>query len=86
VTEHHLTVIVLKVLIQLQARTGLGQDGGERRLAHLKRVAAEIVAVQLDQVEGVEEDGRVVPPVADAVEAGPGSTSVGKRGCAGRRP
>jgi hypothetical protein len=37
VTEHHLAVIVLKVLIQSQARTGLGQDGGERGLAHRMR-------------------------------------------------
>jgi hypothetical protein len=56
-----------KVLIQPQARTGLGQYGGERGLAHLKRVPAEVVAVQLDQVEGVEEDAGVVPPIADAV-------------------
>jgi hypothetical protein len=67
--EHHFAVLMLKVLIQPQARTGLGQDGGERGLPHLKRVAAEVVAVQFDQVEGVQEDAGVIAPVADAVEA-----------------
>jgi hypothetical protein len=38
-------------------------------LLHLQRVAAQVVAVKLDQVEGVEEDACVMPPVADAVEA-----------------
>jgi bifunctional non-homologous end joining protein LigD len=36
--EDHLAVLKLKVLIQSQARTALGQDGGERGLSHLKRL------------------------------------------------
>jgi hypothetical protein len=46
---------------------GRSADRGERGLAHLKRVAAKVVAVQLDQVEGVREDMRraaVLPPGA----------------------
>jgi hypothetical protein len=51
VAQHHLAVVVLKVLVQPQARTGLGQDRGERRLANLQGVPAQVVAAQLDQVE-----------------------------------
>jgi hypothetical protein len=59
--EHHLAVLLVKVLIQPQARTGLGQDGDERGLAHLKRLTAQVVTTQLDKVEGVQEDAGVVP-------------------------
>ena len=45
--EHHLAVLMLQVLIQPQARTGLGQDGGERGLPQLQRLAAQVVAIQL---------------------------------------
>ena len=34
-----------------------------------KRVASQVISVQLDQVEGVEKHFGVVPPIADAVEA-----------------
>jgi hypothetical protein len=57
------------MLVKPEAGSGLGQDGSERSLAHLKRVSAQVVTVQLDEVEGIEEDARVVPPVADAIEA-----------------
>jgi uncharacterized protein YjbJ (UPF0337 family) len=39
------------------------------RLADLKRIASQIVAVQLDQVESVQEHAGVVAPIADAIEA-----------------
>jgi hypothetical protein len=54
VREHGGTV-GLDVLIEPQARTSLGQDGLERGLADLKRIAPQVVAVQLDEVEGIEE-------------------------------
>src|SRR5438876_673878 len=57
------------VLVEPHAGSSLGQDGSERSLAHLKWVSAQVVTVQLDEVEGIEEDVRVVPPVADAIEA-----------------
>jgi hypothetical protein len=56
------------VLVEPQARTSLGQDGLERGLAHSQRITPQVVTVQLDQVEGVEEDASVIAPVADAVE------------------
>jgi hypothetical protein len=48
---------------------------GERGLAHLKRIAPQVVAVQLDQIEGVQEDAGVVPPIADASKLGLPSSS-----------
>jgi hypothetical protein len=36
-----------------------------------RRVAAQVVAVQLDQVERIEEDAGIVAPVTDALEARP---------------
>jgi hypothetical protein len=57
------------VLVEPDAGGRLGQHRGERSLAHVKRLAPQVVAVQFDQVEGVEEDARVVASVADAIEA-----------------
>ena len=45
--------IALDMLIEPDAGAGLGHDRCERGLADLKRVAPQVVAVQLDQVEGV---------------------------------
>ena len=59
----------LDVLVEAQAGRGLGKHRGQRGLAHLERLAPQVVAVQLDQVEGVQEDAGVVAAVADAVEA-----------------
>jgi hypothetical protein len=41
VAENNLAVLVLEVLIEPQARTNLCQDGSERSLAHLQRIARE---------------------------------------------
>ena len=43
-------------------------SAGERRLAHLKRLAPQIVTVKLDQVEGVQENVRVIAPVPEPVK------------------
>jgi hypothetical protein len=53
VVEHGLTVIEFQMLVVPDAHAGLGQDRRERGLAHHKRIAAQIVPIQLDQVEGV---------------------------------
>jgi hypothetical protein len=37
-------------------------------LPHFERVAPQIIAVELDQVEGIEEHVRVMVPVPDAIE------------------
>jgi hypothetical protein len=43
------------MLIEPDAGAGLGYDRCERGLADLKRIAPQVVAVQFDEVEGVEE-------------------------------
>ena len=68
--EHHLAVVVLKVLVQPQARTGLVRTGASVALRTPTSRGA-VVAVQLDQVEGEEEDAGVGAPIVDAVEARP---------------
>jgi hypothetical protein len=57
-----------EVLIEPDAGASLGQHGCERRLADFERIAPQVVAVQLDQVERVEEHARIVAAVADAIE------------------
>ena len=51
--------IALDMLVEPDARAGLGHDRCERGLADVKRVAPQVVAVQLDQVEGIEKDALV---------------------------
>jgi hypothetical protein len=48
--------VVLNVLVEPDAIAGLGQKIGERSLADFERVAAEIVAVQLDQIDWARLD------------------------------
>ena len=57
------------MLVETQAWRGFGQHRGERRLAGLERLPTQVVAVQLDQVEGVQKDPVVIAAVADALEA-----------------
>ena len=47
--ENSLT-IALDMLIEPNARAGLGHDRCERGLADLKRIVPQVVAVELDQV------------------------------------
>ena len=47
-------------------------------LAHLKRVTPEVVAVQLNQVKGVEEGTVVVAVVADEIERGNAIVAAGE--------
>jgi hypothetical protein len=56
------------MLVEPDTGTGLGQDRCERGLADLERVTPEVVAVQLDQVEGVQEHVPVMLAVADTFE------------------
>jgi hypothetical protein len=46
--------VALHVLVEANARSGLGQDHFEGGLADLQRIAPQIVTVQL--VEGIEKD------------------------------
>ena len=59
----------LEVLVEPDAGAGFRHDRRERRLAHFEWIAAEIVAVQFNQVERIEELAGVVSAVTDALEA-----------------
>jgi hypothetical protein len=58
------------VFVEPDARLGLGHDRRERSLADLKRIAPQVVAVQLDQVEGVQERAVIMAAVANEIERG----------------
>ena len=60
--------VALNVLVEPDTGTGLGQDRCERGLADLERVTPEVVAVQFDEVEGVQEGVLVMLAVADMLE------------------
>ena len=62
--------IALDMLIEPHAGSGLGQDRCERGLADLKRIAPQVVTVQLDQVEGVQKHAVVSAVVTDEIERG----------------
>src|SRR6516162_8650612 len=66
--EHKRAILLIEVLVEAQPRCRAGKQAGERRLTHSKRVTPQVVTVQLDQVEGVEEDARVMLAIADAVK------------------
>jgi hypothetical protein len=60
--------VALDMLVEPDSGAGLGHDRCERGLANLKRITPQVVAVQFDQVEGVEEDALVSALVTDEVE------------------
>jgi len=62
--------VALGMLIEPDAGAGLGHDRCERSPADLKRITAQVVAVQLDEVEGIEEDALVSALVPDEIERG----------------
>jgi len=62
--------IALDMLVEPDAGLGFGHDRCERGLTDLKRIAPQVVAVQLDEVEGVEEDAPVSALVPDEIERG----------------
>src|SRR4029450_13413973 len=57
--------VAFDMLIEPDAGPGLSHDRCERGLADLKRVTPQVVAVQLDQVEGVEEHAIVSAVVSN---------------------
>jgi len=44
--------VAFDIFIEPDARAGLGHDRRERGLADFERIAPQVVAVQLDEVEG----------------------------------
>src|SRR5262245_5580925 len=62
--------VALDMLVEPDAGARLGHDRRERGLADLKRIAPEVVAVQFNQVEGIEEYALVSAVVTDEIEGG----------------
>src|SRR5215831_4503346 len=62
--------VAFHVFIEADAGAGLGHDRCERGLANLKRIAPQVIAVLLDQVEGVKEYALVSALVTDEIERG----------------
>jgi hypothetical protein len=61
--EHERAVRLVEVLVEAQARRGTREEARERDLSHRERVAPQVGAVQLDQVERIEEHAPVVPAI-----------------------
>src|SRR5204863_4296801 len=53
--REHGRAIVLNILVQPQARGRTCDHAGERGLSHLERFAPKILAIELHEVERVEE-------------------------------
>ena len=62
--------VALDMLVEPDAGAGLGHDRRERGLADLKLIAPQVVAVQLDEVEGVKEYALLSALVTDEIERG----------------
>jgi hypothetical protein len=54
--------------VEGDAVANASQQIGERRLAVFERSPAEILAVELDQVECTQHDGMVAKPIAEHVK------------------
>src|SRR5215813_4907871 len=66
-------------LNQALVQRGLGRDGCERGLANRKRITPQVVAVQFDQVEGVQECTVIMAAVANEIERGDAVVIAGDR-------
>jgi hypothetical protein len=62
--------VAFHVFVEPDAGAGLGHDRCERGLADVKRITPQVVAVQLDEIEGVEEYALVSALVTDEIERG----------------
>src|SRR5262249_28795835 len=68
--REHGRAIACDVLVEAQPKASFGQHASQRGLAHFQRITPQVVAIQLDQVEGVEEYAPVRALVADELERG----------------
>ena len=60
--------VALDVLVEAQAKASFCQHASKRGLAHFQRITPHVVAVQLDEVEGVEEYALVSAVVTDEIK------------------
>ena len=68
VREDKRAVLLVHVLVETQPRRCAREQAGERGLSYREQFLPQVIASELDQIKGIEEHGRVVPPIADAVE------------------
>ena len=64
----HGRAVFLDMLVEANARRTAPEYRLQGRLAHFERIAPKVIAVELDQVEGIKEHGVVMLPVPDAIE------------------
>src|SRR5215813_4608658 len=62
--------VAFHVFVEPDARASLGHDRRKRGFTDLQRIAPQVVAVLLDQVEGVKEYVLVSALVTDEIERG----------------
>src|SRR6516162_5730758 len=62
--------VAFHVFVEPDAGAGLGHDRRERGLADLKRIAPQVIAVLLDEIEGVQERAIIMAAVANEIERG----------------
>ena len=61
--------VALDMLVEPDAGASLGHGRCECSLADLKRIAPQIIAVQFDQVEGVQERTVIMAVISSRVAA-----------------
>ena len=66
--EHKRAILLVYVFVEAQPRPRTREQARKCCLTHRERIAPQVVAIKLDQVEGVEEHGRIVLPIPNAVE------------------
>jgi len=71
--------VAFQMLVEAQAKASFGQHTSKRGLADLNRIAPQVVAVQLDQVEGVQERAVIMAAVANEIERGNALVIAGNR-------
>src|SRR5262249_29245571 len=62
--------VAFQMLVEAQAKASFGQRTSKRGLADLKWIAPEIVAVQFNEVEGVQERAVIMAAIANEIERG----------------
>src|SRR5262245_22813183 len=71
--------VALDMLVEPDARASLGHDRRKRGFTDLKRITPQVVAVQLDQVEGVQKRSVIVVAIANEIEGGDAVIITGDR-------
>src|SRR5262249_22390463 len=68
--REHGQAVAFYMLVEAQPQASFGQHAAQRGLAHLQWITPQVVAIELDQVEGIEEDAAVRALMPDELERG----------------